>query len=164
VTAAAQSSPARRPATVDRLTRHRRRARLSATLASASVRRALVPVRSERGRQRARVCRAARILTALGVRVQVVQPAVPWPRTDRFVVTDSVSWLGDLALVTVVRGMPHAATTPGAVPCPVVVRYRTADGYLAPEDVPRTLDDVLAARDLVIEVRLQAVPVAPAAA
>lgn len=146
---------ARRPASVDRLTRHRRRLHLTATLAATSLRSALLPVRSARRRGRLQVCRAARILTALGVRVRVVQPPVPWPRTDRFVVPDSVSWLGDLALVTAVRGIPLAATSPGAVPCPVAIRYRTPEGYLDDADVPRTLADVLAARDLVVEVRLQ---------
>jgi hypothetical protein len=146
-----------RPTTVDLRTRYRRRACLTATLAAASVRRALVPARSPRARQRSRVCRAARILTALGVRVRVVQPPVPWPRTDRFVVPDAVGWLADLALVTAVPGTPLAATSPGAVPCPVEIRYRTPDGYLTGDDVPRTLAEVLAARDLVVEVRLQSV-------
>jgi hypothetical protein len=59
--------------------------------------------------------------------------------------------------------MPLAATSPGAVPCPVVIRYRTAEGYLAPEAVPRSLTDVLAARDLVVELHLQAAAPAPAA-
>ena len=144
-----------RPASADRLTQHRRRLHLTATLTAASLRSALLPVRSTRGRARLRVCRAARILTALGVRVRVVQPPVPWPRTERFVVPDSVSWLGDLALVTAVRGVPLAATSLGAVPCPVAIRYRTPDGYLDEADVPRTLADVLAARDLVVEVHLQ---------
>jgi hypothetical protein len=39
----------------------------------------------------------------------------------------------------------------------VEIRYRTPDGYLTGDDVPRTLAEVLAARDLVVEVRLQSV-------
>jgi hypothetical protein len=135
--------------------------RLDAAGVTAVVTSSAVPVAGRpttvdlRTRQRSRVCRAARILTALGVRVRVVQPPVPWPRTDRFMVPDAVGWLADLTLVTAVPGTPLAATSPGAVPCPVEIRYRTPDGYLTGDDVPRTLAEVLAARDLVVEVRLQ---------
>jgi hypothetical protein len=149
VTAAPSLAPA------DPLTRHRRRVRLTATLAAASLRSALVPERAVRRRQRDQVCRAARILTALGVRVRVVQPPVPWPRTDRFVLPNSVSWLGDLALITAVPGTPLAPTASGAVACPVTIRFRTPAGYLTADEVPRTPADVVAVRDLVVEVHLQ---------
>lgn len=48
---------------------------------------------------RAAVCGAADVLTALGVRVEVLDPAVPWPRTGRghLVVSNHASWLGELA-------------------------------------------------------------------
>jgi hypothetical protein len=59
----------------------------------------------------------------------------------------------------------HRAAAPDpddALLYPVAVTYRTADGALTPP--PRTLDDVLAIRGLVIEVRLLPVdPTAPAA-
>ena len=60
---------------------------------------------SARRRERLRVCRAARLLTALGVRVEVHVATVAWPRpgTGRLVVANRLSWIDDLALVTVVR-------------------------------------------------------------
>lgn len=145
-----------------RLVRHRRRAQLTATLAAASVRGALVPARSARARRRSQVCRAARILTALGVRVQVVQPPSPWPRGDRFVVSDSVNWLGDLALITAVPGVPLGASSPDAVACPAAIRYRTPAGYLTAEQIPRTPAGVVALEGLVVEVHLHSARV-PAA-
>ena len=50
------------------------------------------------------MCGAADTLTALGVRVQVFQPAIPWPRSGRYVISDHVGRLGDLAVSTAVRG------------------------------------------------------------
>lgn len=138
--------------------RRRRRMRLARTLARASVRSALLPRRSTRSRQRLAVCRAADILSALGVRVQVVGGAVPWPRVGRVVVSDSTGWLGNLALATAVPGTPVLGGTTarvlpaGSVACPVVLRYRTAGGHLAARDVPRTPAEVAAVRDLVVEV------------
>jgi hypothetical protein len=153
-----------------RATQRRRRIRLARTLAGVSVRSALLPRGAVRSRQRLRVCGSADILTALGVRVQVVGGAVPWPRLGRVVVSDHTGWLGDLALATAAPGTPvigrsTRALPVGSVACPVALRYRTADGYLARHEVPRTLAQVAAARDLVVEVhRLPALPRVPAAA
>jgi hypothetical protein len=154
-------------------TRRRRRLRLAAALADLRIRTALVPDTSLRRRQRIDVCGAARILTALGVRVRVIAPRTPWPRDRacRLVVADEAGWLADLALVTAVprttegwraacgRALPRRGRAtapwigaPDAVACPVALRYR-ADGVLL-DRPPRTLGDVLAARDLVVEVHL----------
>ena len=136
----------------------RRRLRLARTLAGVSVRSALLPRRATRSRQRLQVCRAADILSALDVRVQVIGAGVPWPRLGRVVVSDHTGWLGDLALSTAAPGTPVLGRDParvlpvGSVACPVVLRYRTAGGHLAADDVPRTLAEVTAARDLVVEV------------
>ena len=146
-----------RPA-VDRSTQHLRRLRL----ARVSVRSALAPRSSARSRQRLEVCRAADTLTALGVRVRVLGPAVPWPRSGRVVVSDHTGRLGDLALATVAPGtpvvgvdLPGRSLPPGATVCPVAVRYRIDDGDLLPEDqVPQTLAAIAAARGLVVEVHL----------
>jgi hypothetical protein len=58
-----------------------------------------------RRRQRSLVYQAARLLTALGVRVEVRAPSVacPRPSTGRLVVVSPVSWIDDLVLTTVVR-------------------------------------------------------------
>jgi hypothetical protein len=156
-----------------RATQRRRRIRLARTLAGVSLRSALLPRSATRSRQRLRVCGSADILTALDVRVRVVGAAVPWPRLGRVVVSDHTGWLGDLALSTAVPGTPVIGRSPtralpvGSVACPVVLRYRTADRYLDRHEIPRTLAQVTAARDLVIEVHrlpaLQQEPV-PAAA
>ena len=99
----------------------RRRLRLARTLVGGSVRRALLPPGSARGRERVQVCRAANMLSALGVRVEVVGGAVPWPRSERLVVSDHTGWLGDLALSTAVPRTPvisrARALTAGAVVC-----------------------------------------------
>ena len=115
-----------------------------------------------------RVCRAADLLTALDVRVRVVGGAVPWPRLGRVVVSDHTGWLGDLALSTAAPGTPVLGRDPtralpvGSVACPVVLRYRTAAGYLTPPEIPRTLAEIAAAHDLVVEVhRLPALSTAP---
>jgi hypothetical protein len=139
----------------DARTQRLRRLRLARTLAGVSVHRALLPAGAARRRERLQVCGAANMLTALGVRVQVVGTAVPWPRADRVVVSDHTGWLGDLALSIAVprtpvvsgRGLPA-----GSVVCPVLIRYRTAAGYLGGDVVPRTFAEVAAARDLVVEV------------
>jgi hypothetical protein len=142
----------------------RRRLRLARTLAGVSVRSALLPRSATRSRQRLRVCGSADVLTALGVRVRVVGAEIPWPRLGRVVVSDHTDWLGDLALATAVPGTPvldrssTRALPLGSVACPVVLRYRTAAGYLGRNEVPRSLSEVAAARDLVVEVhRLPAV-------
>lgn len=150
-------------ARADASTQRLRRIRVARTLARASVRSALLPRNASRSRQRLHVCRSADILTALGVRVQVVGGAVPWPRLGRVVVSDHTGWLGDLALATAAPGTPvmdrsTRALPVGSVACPVVLRYRTAAGYLGAHEVPRSLADVAATRDLVVEVhRLPAV-------
>lgn len=142
----------------DAWTQRRRRLRLACTLAGLSVRTAILPRGADRSRQRLRVCRSADILTALDVRVQVVGGAVPWPRLGRVVVSDHTGWLGDLAVSTAAPGTPvlgrdSARILPaGSVVCPVVLRYRTAAGYLSAADVPRTLAAITAARELVVEV------------
>jgi hypothetical protein len=54
---------------------------------------------------------------------------------------------------TPVLGRDSARVLPvGSVACPVVLRYRTAAGYLAAAEIPRTLAGVMAARELVVEV------------
>jgi 1-acyl-sn-glycerol-3-phosphate acyltransferase len=60
---------------------------------------------SARRPQRRSVMWSARLLTALGVRVDVHMPAVAWPRpgTGRLVVVNRLSWIDELALATVVR-------------------------------------------------------------
>src|SRR5688572_22169671 len=75
---------------VDPTTRRRRRLQLATSLASLHVRTVLMPETSIRRRQRVQVCGAARILTALGVRVRVVGPRTAWPRHRpcRLVVAD----------------------------------------------------------------------------
>jgi hypothetical protein len=96
------------------------------------------------------------------VRVRVVAPPTPWPRSGQVVVSDHSGRLGDLALATVVRGIPvvgvdapSRAVPAGAVVCPVAIRYLTDDGeHLPKEQVPRTLGEAAALRGLVIEVQL----------
>ncbi len=63
-------------------------------------------------RRRRTVCGAARLLTGLGVRVEVRAPATAWPRTGTGVllVSDSVTALDPLALLTAV---PDAAVAGG---------------------------------------------------
>jgi hypothetical protein len=141
VTIAAQSVP---PAT-----RRRRRLRLARTLVGHSVRSRLLPA-GERRRRRLQVCGAADALTALGVRVQVFQPTVPWPRAGRFVISDHEGRLGDLAVATAVLG----ATDDGGVICPVAVRYRVEGrpGYLSAAEVPQRTAAIVGMRGLVVEV------------
>ena len=137
--------------TADRRTRNRRRLQLARTVAGGSLRTALVPTNSAARRQRIELCRAARTLTALGVRVEVVPPPVPWPRAGRYIRSDHTGWLGDLAVVTAALARSSA---PGeAVICPVAVRYRGEAGHLDPAEVPRTVADIVATRGLVVEVR-----------
>jgi hypothetical protein len=159
--------------TADGMTRLRRRLRLAAALACLQAHAALVPRTSTRRRQRLQICAAARVLTALGVRVRVIGPRTPWPRHRpcRLVAADDVGWLGDLALVTSVprtaagwraacgrallRGGRSSAPDlgrPDAVACPVAVRYRTEAGPL--DRAPRTLAEIVAVRGLVVEVHL----------
>jgi hypothetical protein len=129
--------------------RRRRRLLLARTLVGHSVRSRLLPA-GERRRLRLRVCGAADTLTALGVRVQVFQPSTPWPRTGRYVISDAVGRLGDLAVATAIRG----ATDDGDVVCPVTVRYRVEGrpGHLSPTEVPERTAAIIALRGLVVEV------------
>jgi len=157
----------------DPATQQRRRLHYTATLSGVRMRASLLPVASVRRRQAFQICSAARLLTALGIRVDVVQPGIPWPRhrTHRLDVTNDAGLLGDLALLTAVprtaagwatvadRVLPAGATLrttepgPGdAVVCPVTITYRTAAGPLSLP--PRTPAEVIAVAGLVIEVRL----------
>jgi hypothetical protein len=156
----------------DPAVQQQRRLRLAATLAGARLRMAVVPGCAARRRQSIQLCSAARILTALGVRVRVVQSGTPWPRHRplRLVTAADPGWLGDLALLTAVprttsgwsvvaaRAVPSpvAATVPAAPAdaalCPVAVRFRDGDRLL--DGVPRRLSDVVAVRDLTVEVEL----------
>jgi hypothetical protein len=161
------------PGRADPLTQRRRRLRWSTTLAGVRARTSLIPAGSVRRRQSLQVCGAAQLLTALGVRVVVVQPSVPWPRNrpHRMVVSNDAGLPGDLALLTAVPRTTHGwayvadrvipvrtvlrAVEPAggdAVLCPVRVTYRTPTG--PPATPPRTLSDVAALRGLVVEVRL----------
>jgi hypothetical protein len=155
----------------DPAVQQQRRLRLATTLAGARLRLAVLPGSAAGRRQSVQVCSAARILTALGVRVRVVQPVTPWPRHRplRLVTAADPGWLGDLALLTAVprttsgwsvvadRVLPSTAATgatapAGAALCPVALRFR--DGGRLLDGVPRRLSDVLATRDPVIEVEL----------
>jgi hypothetical protein len=149
-----------------------RRLQLAGTLAAVCVRAALLPRTARRGRTE--VCGAARILTALGVRVVVVPAPVPWPRTGgRLAVQGSVGRIGELAVLTAVprsvagwtelaerallgRRAPLAPVPRGDVLLPVVVRCRPAhgDAWLDASAVPQDLGAVLAAGGLVVEVRM----------
>ena len=144
MTVALQSAPQ-----VSLAIRRRRRLRLARTLVGHSVRARLLPA-SERRRLRLQVCGAADTLTALGVRVQVFQPPVPWPRAGRHVISDHVGRLGDLAVSTAFRG----ARADGDVVCRVSVRYRVEGqpGYLAPDEVPQRTAAIIALHGLVVEV------------
>jgi hypothetical protein len=168
--------PVRTPAAdqADPATQQRRRLHYAAALAGARMRASLLPGASVRRRQAFQVCSAARLLTALGIRVDVVQPGIPWPRhrTHRLDVTNGAGLLGDLALLTAVprttngwaavadRVLPAGATLrtaaepdpEDAVVCPVTITYRTAAGPLSV--APRTPAEVIAVAGLVIEVRL----------
>ena len=130
-------------------TRRRRRLRLARTLVGQSVRARLLPA-GERRRRRLAVCGAADTLTALGVRVHVIPPPIPWPRSGRFVISDHVGRLGDLAVSTAFLG----ATEDGTVICPVSVRYRVEGraGYLPLDEVPQRAAAIAAMRGLVVEV------------
>jgi 1-acyl-sn-glycerol-3-phosphate acyltransferase len=74
--------------------------RVGATVAAGRLR---PPVGSSRRRA---VCGAARVLTRLGIRVEVRAPAEAWPRTGTglLLVANSVSALDPLALLTAVPG------------------------------------------------------------
>ncbi|SNR46163.1 hypothetical protein [Blastococcus mobilis] len=168
-------SPPPGPERADQTTQQHRRLRWTATLAGVRARASMVPAGSVRRRQSLQLCSAARLLTAVGIRVVVVQPPTPWPRDlpGRLVIGNEAGLLGELALLTAVprttqgwtavadRVLPVGRPVPApeqdpshAVACPVTVAYRTAHGPLPVP--PRTLNEVVAIRGLVIEVRLLA--------
>ena len=146
---------------------------LAATLLMARVRCGAVRAASPRRRQHVQVCSAARILTALGVRVRVVPSPRPWPRERArlVLVGGEPGRVGDLALVTAVpratagwaeladraldgRDRTQSPVDPsdGSIACPVAVRFRAAGELL--DQPPRELSDALGLRDLVVEVHL----------
>jgi hypothetical protein len=138
---------------------------LARTRVGLSVQTRLLPTGSAGRRTRLRVCGAANTLTALGVRVSVLGPSTPWPRKRCVVVTAPLSRLGELAVITVLRGEPvcaEAEVPDGATACAVTVRYRLEgqSGYLPEDVVPASLADVAALRGLIVEVLLQP-PAAP---
>jgi 1-acyl-sn-glycerol-3-phosphate acyltransferase len=94
--------------TVGAPTRRQRWIRFAGAVALGTLRGLPVPATGRR-RQRALVCSAAAVLSALGVRVEVRAPATGWPRgAGRLVVSNHISWLDDLALLTAVPGVPVA--------------------------------------------------------
>jgi 1-acyl-sn-glycerol-3-phosphate acyltransferase len=101
-----------RGATVPAAVRRRRWLRVAGSLAGAGTAALRAPLAGARGRRRLVVCAAARLLTAAGVRVEVHASPTAWPRTGAghgpgpLVVSNSVSWLDGLALLTVVPGAP----------------------------------------------------------
>jgi 1-acyl-sn-glycerol-3-phosphate acyltransferase len=108
--------------TVDAAIRRRRALRLAGALAGVAVAALRAPLAGTRGRRRLLTCASARVLTAAGVRVEVTSSPVAWPRTGAnrgpglLVVSNSVSWVDDLALLTVVPGLPVATTGLGGRP------------------------------------------------
>jgi 1-acyl-sn-glycerol-3-phosphate acyltransferase len=84
--------------------------RLAGAVAGAGVAALRAPLTGTRGRRRLVVVAAARLLTAAGVRVEVHASPVAWPRTgpSPLIVSNSISWLDGLALLTVVPGVPVA--------------------------------------------------------
>ncbi len=82
------------------------RTALTPVLARTAVRAATAPWGSSRRQQRLRVCTAADLLLAQGLRVRVVSPAAAWPRGARLVVANAAGWADVLALATVVPGTP----------------------------------------------------------
>ena len=99
---------------VDRAVQRSRWARLAGSLTGAALTSLRAPLCSARGRRRLLVCAAARVLTATGVRVEVHAARTAWPRTGPghgpglLVVSNHVSWVDDLAVLTVVPGVPVA--------------------------------------------------------
>ena len=100
--------------TVPPAARRHRWARLAGALAGAATASLRAPLVGARGRRRLVVCAAARVLTAAGVRVEVHASRSAWPRAGgahgpgHLVVSNHVSWVDDLALLTVVPGLPVA--------------------------------------------------------
>ncbi|MGY1729195.1 hypothetical protein ACI79J_19720 [Geodermatophilus sp. SYSU D01062] len=82
------------------------RTAMTPALARTAVRAATATWGGRRRQQRLRVCAAADLLVARGLRVRVVNPAVAWPRGPRLVVANAAGWTDVLALATVVPGTP----------------------------------------------------------
>jgi hypothetical protein len=103
------------------------------------------PPTGDRGRHRRTVCGAARVLTALGVRVEVRAPATAWPRSDPgslVVVTGpdgESSWLGDLAVRTAVRGTPVVLGERASRRAPRVVQQLLHERPVTPAAAARLL-------------------------
>jgi 1-acyl-sn-glycerol-3-phosphate acyltransferase len=100
--------------TVDPALQRHRWLRLAGALGGVGVAALRAPLTGARGRRRLTVCAAARVLTAAGVRVEVHSSPVTWPRTGPghgqapLVVSNHVSWVDHVALLTVVPGVPVA--------------------------------------------------------
>ena len=154
------------PARSDRGLQRRRRLRLARTRVGLSVQTRLLPTVSASRRTRLHVCGAANTLTALGVRVDVLGPATPWPRARWIVATHPLGTLGTPAVAIALRGEPvrsAADVPPDATVCPLLVCYRLDGqaGYLHEDDVPRSPADIAALQGLIVEVHLLS-PVPPA--
>jgi 1-acyl-sn-glycerol-3-phosphate acyltransferase len=82
------------------------RSPMAPVVARTALRAATASWGGHRRRQRLRVCTAADLLMARGLRVRVVNPPVAWPRGPRVVVANAAGWTDVLALATVVPGTP----------------------------------------------------------
>lgn len=113
--------------------------RLTVALAGAGLVSLRAPLAGAVGRRRMVVSTAARLLTAAGVRVEVHASPVAWPPTGwgrgpgHLVVSNWVSWVDELALLTVVPGVPVADREIWGRPA------RRAHGVLLDRARPRTL-------------------------
>ncbi|MCW2506930.1 MAG: plsC [Modestobacter sp.] len=136
---------------VDPALRRHRWGRLAGALGRAGVASLRAPLTGARGRRRLGVCAAARVLTAVGVRVEVHSSPVAWPRTGpghgpgQLVVANHVSLLDGLALLTVVPGVPVARREIGG--WPVVGRLLRHTGAVlidrgAVRTLPGTVEEV----------------------
>jgi 1-acyl-sn-glycerol-3-phosphate acyltransferase len=98
------------PTTVEPAVRRRRWLQLAGTFARTAPGLLRAPLTSARGRRRIVVRGAAEVLAAAGVRVEVHASSVAWPiaATGDLVVGNRVCWVDDLALLTVVPGVPVA--------------------------------------------------------
>ena len=103
---------------VDPATRRRRLCRLAGAALLAAGRITLWSAAGVRTQRRVALCSASGLLVALGVRVEVVNPAVPWPRTGtgHLVASDATSWLDHLALVIALRATPVAQVRVARLP------------------------------------------------